>query len=239
MVHVFVALCDNRNQGIVPVPEALGNGQDPKNNLYWGAMYGVKTFFRRSSSWSAVRHTTPPPNPPVLDRAVFRSAWTGTPVYVIADAYDGAKMTAALTDFLAAAAGAKPIEVSIDGVPANEPLQSGALADLVCFVGHNGLMDVSLDAVPRRADVPNPSGAVVLACRSFPYFNSPLQAAGCPLLLGTTGLMAPEAYTLSAAIRSWASGHTLQKIRQEAAGSYAKYQRCSPAAALRLFTTGR
>ncbi len=44
-IHIFVALCDNKNQGIVPVPPILGNGEDPKNNLYWGALYGVKTFF--------------------------------------------------------------------------------------------------------------------------------------------------------------------------------------------------
>lgn len=41
-VHVFVALADNR-QGIAPVPARIGNGQDPANNLYWGARYGIKT----------------------------------------------------------------------------------------------------------------------------------------------------------------------------------------------------
>ena len=46
-VHVFVVLCDNKNQGIVPVPERLGDGEKPKTNLYWGARYGVKAFFRR------------------------------------------------------------------------------------------------------------------------------------------------------------------------------------------------
>lgn len=45
-IHVFVALCDNANQGIVPVPESLGNGQDPKSNLYWGAIYGLKSYFK-------------------------------------------------------------------------------------------------------------------------------------------------------------------------------------------------
>ena len=34
VVHVIVALCDNRYQGIVPVPERIGNGDDPRNNLY-------------------------------------------------------------------------------------------------------------------------------------------------------------------------------------------------------------
>src|SRR5687768_2778496 len=41
VVHVFVALCDNEYQGIVPVPARIGNGDDPDNNLYWGAAYGV------------------------------------------------------------------------------------------------------------------------------------------------------------------------------------------------------
>jgi hypothetical protein len=27
---VIVALCDNLHQGIVPVPKAIGNGQDPR-----------------------------------------------------------------------------------------------------------------------------------------------------------------------------------------------------------------
>ncbi|RYD88183.1 MAG: hypothetical protein EOP54_27665 [Sphingobacteriales bacterium] len=26
VIHVFVALCDNKYQGIVPVPKAIGNG---------------------------------------------------------------------------------------------------------------------------------------------------------------------------------------------------------------------
>ena len=53
-VHVFVALCDNANQGIVPVPATLGNGQDPQRNLYWGAMFGVKTFFGKSADWKRI-----------------------------------------------------------------------------------------------------------------------------------------------------------------------------------------
>ncbi|WP_298952106.1 hypothetical protein [uncultured Nonlabens sp.] len=33
-IHIFVALCDNVNQGIAPVPEKIGNGQDAFNNSY-------------------------------------------------------------------------------------------------------------------------------------------------------------------------------------------------------------
>lgn len=44
-LHVIVALVDNAFQGIVPVPAKIGNGDDAFNNLYWGAAFGVKTFF--------------------------------------------------------------------------------------------------------------------------------------------------------------------------------------------------
>ena len=55
-IHVFVALCDNDNQGIIPVPSSLGNGQDPKSNLYWGAMFGIKSFFRyKSDNWEYIK----------------------------------------------------------------------------------------------------------------------------------------------------------------------------------------
>src|SRR5258707_2310746 len=50
-IHVFVALADNANQGIVPVPARLGNGEDAERNLYWGSAFGVKTFFSRSADW--------------------------------------------------------------------------------------------------------------------------------------------------------------------------------------------
>jgi hypothetical protein len=47
-IHVIVAWCDNEYQGIVPVPKHLGDGDNPATNLYWGATYGVKNFFKRS-----------------------------------------------------------------------------------------------------------------------------------------------------------------------------------------------
>lgn len=54
LVHVFVALADNAHQGIVPVPAALGNGGDAARNLYWGAAFGVRTFFKKSGEWKEI-----------------------------------------------------------------------------------------------------------------------------------------------------------------------------------------
>ena len=51
VIHTFVALCDNKSQGIAPVPEKIGNGDDPANNLYWGCTDGSRSYFSKSKKW--------------------------------------------------------------------------------------------------------------------------------------------------------------------------------------------
>lgn len=51
VIHVFVALADNVNQGIVPVSASLGNGDNASTNLYWGAAFGIRTFFSKNRDW--------------------------------------------------------------------------------------------------------------------------------------------------------------------------------------------
>jgi len=50
-VAVFVALCDNATQGIQPVPKAIGDGDKPETNLYWGCTEGFGGCFRTSKTW--------------------------------------------------------------------------------------------------------------------------------------------------------------------------------------------
>jgi len=232
VVHLFVPLCDNRHQGIVKVSAALGDGQAPRTNLYWGAMYGAKTFFSRSSHWKRVGDVAASKKKQVLERVVFRCD-TGKPVYLVADAYDGANMKDAVADFLRAAAGQGTESITAGGLR----LAAGGASDLVAFTGHNGLMDFRLASAPRRRGSAGPECAIVLACKSRDYFAAPLKAARCRALLTTTGFMAPEAYTLEAALRSWAAGESSEDTRIKAAAAYAKYQKCSRSGALRLFAT--
>ncbi len=232
VAHVIVALCDNTHQGIVKVSAALGNGQDPRQNLYWGAMYGVKTFFNRSPHWRAVPIAGDEPTAPVLERCVYRAEVGGRVVYVVAEAYDGAHMRRAVADFFESAAGRRRVDVQAGGAL----IESAGRADVVCFVGHNGLMDFRLSHTPQPAAGDRPAHAMVFACRSEAYFAEPLVAAGCEPIVTTHGLMAPEAYVLDAALRAWAGGAS---TRQAASAAYAKYQRCSPRAADRLFGVAR
>src|ERR1043165_6393669 len=54
-VRVFVALCDNKTQGIVPVGAKIGNGDDPDANLYWGCSDGLGSYFRQSGRWQVAK----------------------------------------------------------------------------------------------------------------------------------------------------------------------------------------
>jgi len=242
VVHVFVALCDNKYQGIVPVPAKLGNGQDPHNNLYWGAMYGVKTFFKNSPHWTP--RELPEKRTPAademddratLDECVFKSVGLTPPVYVVARAWNGRYIKNCIGRFLHAAAGQMNADVLVNDSGNALRIDAGGASDMVCFIGHNGFMDGQIFGFPEGAMQPNPECAVVLACKSHESFASHLKLLKCPPLITTTGLMAPEAYTLDAIIRSWAKGQPPARVRKAAAAAYAKYQRISQTAAERLF----
>jgi len=49
--------------------------------------------------------------------------------------------------------------------------------------------------------------------------------------------MAPEAYTLKAALDGWILNEPAEQIRHRAAAAYAQYQKISMTAALRLFSS--
>ena len=230
VIHVIVALCDNEHQGIVPVPAFLGNGEDPAKNLYWGASFGVKTFFSKSANWQKLADI-PNPSENILERVVFKHKTQN--VYLVADAYRGSKMKSAIDDFFAATAGAKRENVRFD----NEILQILGSANLVAFVGHNGLMDFKLQNQPPRKD-DEKREAIILACASRNYFAAPLKNTSAQPLLWTSNLMAPEAYILHDALEGWVNAETDEQVRLRASKAYSKYQKISVKSAQNLLVTG-
>ena len=232
MVYVLVALCDNVNQGIVPVAPALGNGDDAERNLYWGARFGVRTHFNASREWQLVSATRDP-SPKVLERLVYKHKKSDA--YMVADAYRGAEIRQATADFLNAASGSTNPTVEIAGKTYG--LSKGAASHLVAYVGHDGLMDFQLSYMPKRRDDVR-RDAVILACISKKYFAPPLKESGANPLLWTTNLMAPEAYVLKAALDGWLVGEDGEQVRERAAKAYNTYQSCGINAARSLFATG-
>lgn len=232
VAYVVVALCDNVNQGIVPVPAALGDGEDPARNLYWGARFGVRTYFNAAREWRAVSAVRDPA-PNVLERVVYKHRTRDA--YLVADAYRGAEIAQATADFLNVASG--NLNPTFEDAGKTYGLGRGAAAHLVAYVGHDGLMDFQLPALPgRRDDVRR--DAVILACVSKRYFAPALRETGANPLLWTTNLMAPEAYVLKAALDGWLAGEDGEQVRQRAAKAYNTYQHCGLRAAQNLFATG-
>lgn len=235
VAHVVVALCDNASQGIVPVPAKLGDGDDPNSNLYWGAMYGVRGWFRRSNDWSSIP-VAASKDARVLDRALYRREIVRDgrrgEVLLLAEAWQGKHIEAAIRNFLEINRGEHVERVMVG----DRRVDFGGASHVAVFVGHNGLMDFAAPTLPRSAVRAPPHASVVLACISDHYFSGILSRDSVPLLM-TTGLMAPEAYTLDAVLTSWFSGQSSSDVRRAAAVAYARYQKTSERAALRLFVT--
>ena len=234
IVHVFVALADNQHQGIIPVPPRLGNGQDAANNLYWGAAFGVKAYFKSSVEWKALSCGRAPQQI-ILERCVFKHAM-GAPAYLVADAYDGARIREAVSDFLSAAAGIRDEALSLIDGSEKTTIHAAGKADLVAYIGHDAFMDFQLPKIAGKKS-PTPREFIVLACASRSFFRPYMEVTGSEPLLWTTGLMAPEAYTLKAALEGWLAGEDSQAIHDRAAIAYDKYQKCGLRAAQRLFAS--
>lgn len=234
VIHVFVALCDNVNQGIVPVSASLGDGDNPATNLYWGAAFGVKTFFSKSKDWELIADF-PNPQPGILERCVFKRR--DRDVLIIADAYRGKEIPQAIWDFLDAASGSPGKVVEIKQGSRTLKFNGGGSAELLVYVGHDGLMDFNLPPAPEPKD-DRRRKAIILSCASKKYFAKLLQRTGATPLLWTTNLMAPEAYILAGALDGWLKNESDEEIRLRAVQNYNKYQNCGLKSANSLFATG-
>jgi hypothetical protein len=209
-VRVFVALCDNKTQGIVPVGEKIGNGDDPEGNLYWGCTDGMAVHFRKSGHWKVVKSESGV-SEAILRRLTLKHA--SADIELVADAYRGSEMKLCLMDFEKAAAGGE--------------------YDLVAFIGHNGLMDFPLDP-PGKVEG-NDTDVVVLCCLSESHFKKRLEALGCRPVLLTRQLMYPGAFILAATIESWRKGGGRAEMRAAAGRAYAQNQKISVKAATGVF----
>lgn len=229
VIHVFVALCDNQYQGIVPVPKGIGNGQDAKTNLYWATAYGVKTFFSKQPEWQEIQDIQM--DSIVLNRVVYKHK--NQNIYLVADAYNGKYIKQCTIDFLNASAGNKSDSFQYQ----SKTIYIAGSSQLLSYIGHDGLMDFSLENTFKAMDTLKRE-TIILACISKKYFSPFIKNTNAKPLIWSTGLMSPEAYTLEAAIDGWLKKETNEQIRERAAQAYNKYQKCGINAARKLLVSG-
>lgn len=239
VIQLSVALADNKSQQIVPVPDAIGDGQDAGNNLYWGARYGIKTYMTKDAGWTKVIDTEVA-DVRILERIVLKKDFLRhgdtVSVYLVADAWDGIFIRDTVDQFMAYNAGNDVFNVQVG----KTILPAGGKAHLIAYIGHNVLIDLIVYETAVFSGIKvtkdNPfNDAIVLACKSQSYFDYYLKKVSAHPLLLTTGLMAPEAYSFDAAINEWISGAGDIQVRKAAARSYNKYQKTGQKAAERLF----
>ena len=154
---------------------------------------------------------------------------------MVADAYDGQFIKQTTIDFLESCAGSFKDSALISDT---KYISCGGRADLIAYIGHDGLMDFSLDKYPSQA---NKSGrdAMIFACASKSYFKEAIKTSGANPLVWTSGLCSPEAYSLSFAVNSWLNNQSDQEVRKAAATGYSTYQKtCSLKSAMGLMQTG-
>jgi len=227
-IHVFVALCDNKYQGITRVSASLGDGQNLNTNLYWGALYGIRSYFKRSDEWKLL--IAQKKKGIILERLIFKHKDKN--YFLIADAYDGKYIKQCTLDFLNGGSGNKKDTLKING----KTLGTDGNASLLAYIGHDGLMDFQLSETIINTDNIK-RDMIILACYSKKYFTPVLEQANVNMLVWTTNLMAPEAYTLHDALTGYVNGETNEEIRERAATAYSRYQKCSLNAAKGLLVT--
>ena len=146
-------------------------------------------------------------------------------------------MREAVTDFLSAASGLNSQSLVVSNKQMPVKIMIAGAADLVVYVGHDAFMDFQINPI-LSANTAKPRAAIVLACASKQFFTPYLKNARATPLLWTTGLMAPEAYTLKAALDGWIANEDSESVRKRAPQAYDKYQHCGLRAAQHLFATG-
>lgn len=232
-IHILVALCDNYYQGIVKVPDNIGNGQKPSTNLYWGCGYGIKTYFKKSSEWTLLKtYKFPFKNDSVImERLLFKNKTKN--YYLIADAYNGKNIKKCTQDFFFSNSGQLKDTIQYN----NKTIGTNGNSELIAYIGHNGLMDFYFtDSIVKTDE--QKRKCIILACKSKSYYKDFVSKTGSEPLLWTTNFMCPEAYTVHDALSAYLKGEKPETIRNKAAEAYNKYQKCGINGAKRLLVTG-
>ena len=210
-VHVFIALADNVNQGIAPVPAKIGNGDDAANNLYWGTTDGFKSVFGRSKAWK-LEKAEENPSAENLERRSYRHI--SKECVLVAEAWRGKNIHQCLEGFFASLRDRK--------------------SDLTAFIGHNGLMDAPVAV--SVVDSAKSTDAIVLCCQSASWFKAHLEALKVRPVLTTEQFMYPGSFLLRDALEVWLRSGSRPEIRMAAAKAYAANQNISVKAAAGVFS---
>jgi hypothetical protein len=208
------------------------DGTNPKSNVYWGAGYGLKTYFKRYDNWKVI-YQKDSISEFVAERVVFAKTFVNkAQVYLIADAYFGYGMEFCLNDYFSAIWEENTDSVNIldKAIPAN------GNADLIVFNGHNGLLDYEIVLKNRKCVIQKETA--IICCGSYCNFIDKIKLYHTFPLIRTLDAITAEACILTSIIEPWEMLKSDEEIRQNVMRKYISIHHCSNEDADRIFVTG-
>jgi hypothetical protein len=249
VITVYVALCDNDSQGIVPVKNrAICRGDDPANNMYWATRGGLAGYLKRAG-WQRVR-TAESADGPVIVRSVWRSSLPAggqlaergirgrVPVYIVGLAYRGREIRTAMVDFFHAVH--RDTALSID-LGNGASIAAGGASHVVGYVGHDYFYDTGEPETllaEAGGDSARAKGAFALSCSGHRLIRPGLERSNVHILLLNRTLAFPGAWTVGGIAKGVALGQDGAGIRREAAAAFSEGMGISLGAALGGFAFG-
>lgn len=221
IVHLFVPLCDNDHQGIVPTTKNLGDGLNLRSNLYWATSGGTKGYFNKLADWKMVYNTFDA-DTNVLERIVYKRNYKTATVYLVADAYRGDRMEETINNYLASISNNRHESIQLKD---STLLKIAGHSDLIMFNGHNGAMDNIeikqwINTSDKRTDI------VMNACLTYDYLQPEFMEAGGYPLVRTNSLLYPGAYVLEQIIDDWVAGTEEKQLCLNAGRAYCLKHSC-------------
>lgn len=230
VVTVHVALCDN---SIIWCGAKMGDGDRPRDNLYWGRAGGFQAYFQRARGYRRIFKDAGD-SKVVLEREVYRlqvrrpsAAWRRRgvtrpfEVLLVGLAYRGRSIDQAHDSFVRQVLGEAGSQLTLDD---GRVIPIGGMGHVVGYAGHNRLMDLLEYRFPRRTRRSH-VGFFALACRTGQYYGRELGASPAHGLLLTLTLMYPGAFTIDGILRGVAAGERQHAVYMRGVQMYARYQR--------------
>ena len=245
---IYVALCDNDSQGIVPVKNRrICRGDDPEKNLYWATAGGLAATLKQAK-WQRVSIAYSGEGDLAV-KAVWRKSFVPGgalrargvrapfDVFVLGRGYRGDRIRKAMMDYLDA--------VNRDGEIVEEAggsrLEAGGASHVVGYIGHDYFYDVD-DWAPllaaRNGDSVLQKGTFALSCTGHVYIRPAIQRKNAHIFILNRTLGFPGAWTAEAVLAALAEGKSMKEIHHSGAQAFAAGQGIPLGTALGSFAYG-
>lgn len=228
---IHAALFDQHRAGS---PRAFADGNNPRTNMYWGALFGLETHFANAAGWRRA-YTDDGDGAGIIRRVVFHriaeptAAWRARgvtesfDVYVLANAWPSSRIVDAMEQPLQEALCGQSVVLKVDGTS----IAFGGGSAMVGYVGQNHMLDEYWDPFARLGGCrPERQVGIFYLCpRSAVVLHKPIVERGLYSVLFTRAAATPEAYLVDGMFKALLSGELGDGFISEAAAQYARYQK--------------